>query len=169
MTHEDHDTRPLRKAERLRLATSNKEEGVALYKDGNLQPAIARWTRALEHTTKFIDLTPEDAPEIDALRLSLHLNIAMVLLRVGGEAALRRAVEATTEALSIEAANSKALYRRASAHHALKQHELAKADLAAAEAAEPGDKAVAALARAVDAALAAEKNKEKAVYGKMFG
>jgi tetratricopeptide (TPR) repeat protein len=167
-THEDHDTRPLRKAERLRLATNNKDEGVALYKDGNLQPAIARWTRALEHTTKFIDLTPEDAPEIDALRLSLHLNIAMVLLRVGGDVALRRAVEATTEALSIEATNPKALYRRASAYHALKQHELAKADLVAAEAAEPGDKAVAALARTVDAALAAEKNKEKAVYGKMF-
>lgn len=165
---EDHDTRPLRKAERLRLAVSNKDEGTQLFKDGNMAPAVARWTRALEHTTKFIDLTPEDAPEIDALKVSLHLNIAMALLRVGGEAALERAVEAASAALALEPQNSKGLYRRASAHHALKHNDAAKVDLAAAAAAEPGDKAVAALAKAVDAALAAEKEKQKAVYGKMF-
>jgi peptidyl-prolyl isomerase D len=167
--HEDHDSRPLRKAERLRLASSNKEEGTALFKDGNLAPAVARWSRALEHTTKFIDdVTPEDRVEIDALRLSLHLNIAMALLRMGGEASLRRAVESTTAALAIDAANAKALYRRASAQHSLKQYAAAKADLAAAEAAEPGDKAVAALAKAVEAAIAVEKSREKAVYSKMF-
>ena len=126
-THEDHDSRPLRKAERLRLALNNKEEGTQLFKDGNLAPAVARWTRALEHTNKFIDLTPEDEPEIDALRVSLHLNIAMALLRTGGDAALRRAVEAATAALRIEPANAKALYRRAAAYRDLKQLSEAKA------------------------------------------
>ena len=100
-THEDHDTRALRKAERLRLASNNKDEGTQLFKDGNMAPAIARWGRALEHTTKFIDLTPDDKPEIDALVLSLHLNIAMALLRLADEGSLRRCVESTTAALAI--------------------------------------------------------------------
>ena len=168
-THEDHDTRPLRKAERLRLASNNKDEGTQLFKDGNMAPAIARWGRALEHTTKFIDLTPEDKPEIDALVLSLHLNIAMALLRLADEGSLRRCVESTTAALAIEAANAKALYRRACAQNGLRQFDAARADLVAAEAAEPGDKAVAALLKTVEGAIAAQKQKEKAVYGKMFG
>jgi peptidyl-prolyl isomerase D len=168
-THEDHDTRALRKAERLRLASNNKDEGTQLFKDGNMAPAIARWGRALEHTTKFIDLTPDDKPEIDALVLSLHLNIAMALLRLADEGSLRRCVESTTAALAIEAANAKALYRRACALNGLRQFDAALADLVAAEAAEPGDKAVAALLKTVEAAIAAQKQKEKAVYGKMFG
>ncbi len=167
--HEDHDTRPLRKAERMRLAQNNKDEGTALFKDGNLAPAVARWARALEHTTKFIDLTPEDAPEVDALRLSLHLNMAMALLRLGDEASLRKAVDAATEALKLDAANSKALYRRASGLAALKQNAAAREDLLKAAAAEPDDKAVASLMRTVDAAIAAEAKREKAVYGRMFG
>ena len=167
--HEDHDTRPLRKAERLRLAQNNKDEGTQLFKDGNVAPAIARWGRSLEHTTKFIDLTPEDKPEVDALVLSLHLNIAMALLRLGDETSLQRCVESTTKALAIAPANAKALYRRACAQHGLRQLAAARADLDAAEAAEPGDKAVAALLKTVDAAIAAQKQKEKAMYGKMFG
>ena len=167
--HEDHDTRPLRQAERLRLACNNKNEGTTLFKDGNMAPAIARWSRALEHTTKFIDLTPEDKPEIDALVLSLHLNIAMALLRLGGEGSRRRCIESTTLALGIEPANAKALYRRACAQNGLRQFDAARADLVAAEAAEPGDKAVASLLKSVDAAIASQKQKEKAVYSKMFG
>jgi hypothetical protein len=134
-----------------------------------MAPAIARWNRALEHTTKFIDLTPEDKPEIDALVLSLHLNIAMALLRLADEGSLRRCVESTTAALAIEPASAKALYRRACAQHGLRQFDAARADLVAAEAAEAGDKAVASLLKTVDAAIAAQKQKEKAVYGKMFG
>ncbi len=167
--HEDHDTRALRKAERLRLAQNNKDEGTALFKDGNCGPAIARWSRALEHTQKFIDLTPEDEPEIDALRMSLHLNICMAHIRLGGEEQLRRAVEAATAALAIDANNSKGLFRRASALYALKDYAAARADADAALAVAPNDPAVAVLRRNVDAMLAAQNKREKAVYSRMFG
>lgn len=164
---EDRDARPLRKAERLRLATANKEEGTVLFKDGNLQPAVGRWTRALEHLGKFIpgDLTPEDEPEINALKVALHLNIAMALLR---DAKPGPAAEAATAALALEPANAKALYRRATALSNLKRHAEAKADAEAALALEPSDRAVASLLAAANAALAAEKTKEKAIFGKMF-
>lgn len=168
--HEDHDTRQLRKGERLRLANNNKDEGTQLFKDGNLAHAIARWGRALEHTTKFTsDVTPADKPEIDALVLSLHLNIAMALLRLADEASLTRCVEHTTQALAIDQACSKALYRRACAQHALRQFEAARADLVAAEAAEPGDSAVATLLKTVEAAIAGQNKKQKEMYGRMFG
>jgi|APGre2960657444_1045066.scaffolds.fasta_scaffold95051_1 peptidyl-prolyl isomerase D len=152
----------------MRLAVSNKEEGTQLFKDGNLQPAVARWLRALEHATKFVDLVPEDQPEVDALRLSLHLNICMAQLRLGGEESLRRAVASATEALAIDAANAKGLFRRASALVALKDFAPARVDLDAALAAEPEDGAVQSLSRTVDAALQEQDKRAKAVYSKMF-
>ena len=77
---DDHDTRKLKYPDRLRLVTKNKEEGTELFQGGNFRPAAARYNKALTHAAKFVDLSPDQRAEVDALKLSLHLNIAVRLL-----------------------------------------------------------------------------------------
>lgn len=79
---EDHDTRRLKFPERLRLVSKNKEEGTELFQGQNWRPAAARYNKALTHAAKFIDLSPEQAEEVKALKLSLHLNIAQCWLKI---------------------------------------------------------------------------------------
>eukprot|EP01032_Pedospumella_encystans_P019121 gene19121-21750_t len=61
---EDHDTRKLKKADRMRLVVKNKEEGTELFKDKNFRPAAARYQKALTHCAKFFDLNKEDEAEV---------------------------------------------------------------------------------------------------------
>ena len=104
---EDHDTRKLKFPDRMRLVVKNKEEGTELFQGGNFRPAAARYNKALTHAAKFIDLSPDQKEEarhpprgrlipspslrwytahgltqVNKLKLSLHLNIAMCWLKI---------------------------------------------------------------------------------------
>ena len=46
---EDHDSRKLKKADRMRLVVKNKDEGTELFKGGNFRMAAARYHKALSH------------------------------------------------------------------------------------------------------------------------
>lgn len=59
----------------MKYVIKNKEEATELFKDGNYQHATERYVRALGHSNKFVDLTPEDAKEVKDLQLALHLNL----------------------------------------------------------------------------------------------
>lgn len=167
---EDHDTRKLKFPDRLRMVQKNKEEGTELFKGGNFRPAAARYNKALTHAAKFHDLSPDQVAEVDALKLSLHLNLGMCWLKItDSETHLDQAVRACTDALKIDPRSAKALYRRASALEQKKDYEAAQADLRLAAEVDPEDTAVPKLMARIEAQIKRELDKEKKMYGKMFG
>jgi len=167
---EDHDTRRLKYPDRLRLVMKNKEEGTELFQGQNWRPAAARYNKALTHAAKFVDLSPEQREEVNAVKLSLHLNIAQCWLKItDAENHLTQAIRSCDEALELDPNSVKALYRRAFAKEAKGDYDGAKADLKKAGELAPDDTAVPKLMARVDAQLARQKAKEKKMYGKMFG
>eukprot|EP00899_Mesostigma_viride_P026156 jgi/Mesvir1/6725/Mv12096-RA.1 len=113
---EDHDFRKLKKADRMRLAVKNKEEGNELFQGGVYGQAIERYSHALRHCTKFVDLSPDDEKEVAAMKVSLHLNMAMAFLKMASSPndvdTYKKAAESCTQALELDPVNTKALFRR---------------------------------------------------------
>jgi len=75
------------------------------------------------------------------------------------------------EALALDPKSAKALFRRAMVLEARKDFEAARRDLKLALE-QPGaskDSAIATLVKRVDIQIRREKEKEKKMYGKMFG
>ena len=166
---DDHDSRRLKFPDRMRLVQNNKQEGTELFQGGNHRPACARYNKALTHAAKFVDLSPEQQAQVDAAKLSLHLNIAMCWLKITDAVNhLEQCIRSCTDALAIDADSTKALYRRATALEAKGDYDGAKADLAQAAELAPEDKAVGKLAARVEAQLKRQAAKEKKMYGKMF-
>jgi tetratricopeptide (TPR) repeat protein len=117
---EDHDTRKLKKADRMRLVIKNKDEGTELFKGGNYRPAAARYHKALTHSAKFFDLSPEDEVEVKSLKISLHLNLASCYLKMENIEPMMRNIE---DAIALDPNNAKAYFRRAQYHEAKKDWE----------------------------------------------
>ena len=166
---DDHDQRRLKFPDRLEKLQKCKAEGTSHFKDGNLQLAIDFYHKALAHADKFVDLSPDQKQEVNAVSLNLHMNVALANLKLGTEVGLKRCEEAATAALAIDATNSKALYRRAAAREKRGAFAEAKADLEKTEAAAPGDSAVAALHKRVLAQIARQRKKEQQMAQRMFG
>jgi tetratricopeptide (TPR) repeat protein len=163
---DDHDDRKLKKADRLRLVIKNKDEGNELFKGGNYQHAVTRYTKALGHTGKFFDLDEDSKAEVEALKLSLFLNLAQCYLKL--ELWLK-AVGNAESALKIDPSNAKALYRRAYASVQLKNWDQAEADLRALRDSGNEDAACVKLRVHVDAVRAKQAEKQKDFARKMFG
>jgi len=167
---EDHDTRRLKFPERLRMVLKNKEEGTELFKGQNYRPAAARYNKALTHSTKFVDLSPEQRKEVEAAQLSIHLNLAQCWLKItDAENHLTQAIRCCDEALKLDAQSVKALYRKGVALEAKGDYDEAKAVCATAAALAPDDTAIPKLVTRIEAQLKRQKDKEKKMYGKMFG
>jgi len=171
---EDHDQRKLKFPDRLRLMTKNKEEGTELFKGAvdvvQFRSACARYNKALGHGSKFVDLSPDQREEVNALKLSLHLNIAMCWLKITDtDNHLDQAIRACDEALALDEGCVKAIFRRATAREMKGQYDEAKADLKRAAELAPEDTAVPKLMKRVEAQIERQKAKEKKMYGKMFG
>ena len=79
---DDHDNRKLKKADRMRLVIKNKEEGTEIFKGGVYRTAAARYAKALTHCTKFFDLDPKGEAEVNELKVTLYLNLAMCYLKM---------------------------------------------------------------------------------------
>merc|ERR1712136_341356 len=99
-------------------ASKNKDEGNEVFKAGNLEDAVARYSRALQHLKKFdmLDAGPEEKAEADKISLSVHLNLAASVEKTDkdkAEGVYRKAEASCTEALKIDAENIKAKFRRA--------------------------------------------------------
>ncbi len=59
-----------------------QDEGNELFKDGNYQHAVQRYTKALGHTGKFFDISDADKAEIDTMKVSLFLNLAQCYIKL---------------------------------------------------------------------------------------
>lgn len=162
---DDHDTRKLKKPERMRLVAKNKEEGNELFKDGNFAHAAMRYVKALSHASKFFDLTPSDQEEVDKLKLSLYLNLAQCYLKLEQ---WPKAIANCRDALAIDPANPKALYRRAVAYEKEKNIDAAVADIKLALKHAPEDKAIAKLDEKLKLILKRQVEKEKKMWSRAF-
>ncbi|POM75776.1 Hsp70-like protein [Phytophthora palmivora] len=162
---EDHDTRKLKKPERMRMVVMNKEEGNELFRDGNYKHAAARYVKALTHASKFFDLNDADKEEVNAIKLSLYLNLAQCYLKMEN---YTRVVMNCNEALALDDKSVKALYRRAVAYEKENKLELAADDVKAALALAPQDRAVVKLDERLKVRLRRQLDKEKKMWSKAF-
>eukprot|EP00742_Colponemidia_sp_Colp-10_P002487 GILJ01002651.1.p1 GENE.GILJ01002651.1~~GILJ01002651.1.p1 ORF type:complete len:707 (+),score=142.73 GILJ01002651.1:43-2163(+) len=166
---DDHDFRKLKKEDRMRIVNKNKEEGNELFMGGNLDHAIKRYLKALLHTDKFFDLTEEDKQEVNQIKLSLYLNITQCWLKFDRDDCTRKAIDNVNRALELDPNSIKGLFRRALAYERLKNWEAAEKDLTKASSLAPEDGAIVRLLAQVKNGKKRDLEKEKKVYGKMFG
>jgi len=184
----DKDDRKMSKSERLKLAMKNKDEGNTVFKAGNLEDAIGRYTRALQHLNKFamLDSSPEEKKEADAVSLSVHLNMAQVYLKMAGEVekqadgdakakkdkaeqVYKKAKASAEEATKIDADNVKAKFRHATALEKLGDIDEAAKSLKSALKIEPENADLLKYKERLDKLKAHQEAKAKKMYGKMFG
>lgn len=121
------------------------------------------------------------------LKLSIHLNVALVSLKLATTPSYRECISQATKAIDIHSdpvvAGSivsmtkkltneelgKAHYRRGMAYAGLKEWQEAEADLKKAMAFVPGDKAIEAELKKITAKKEEMKKKQQKAFGKMFG
>ena len=109
-------------------AEKRKALGTAAMKRGANERAVLRYNDAL----KFAAKTPDDMSQ--PIRLALHLNNAMVYLRMNEFSLAKQSCE---WALEIDPENIKGIFRRAKAHEGLIDYDLAAKDLKEAIRLEP--------------------------------
>jgi len=163
---EDHDNRRLPKKRRMEIVMKNKAEANELFGDGNYKFAAARYSKALTHCAKFVDLSPGDIEEVNGVKLSLNLNLALAYLKIKNP---DQALRVCNEALSIDENSLKALYRRASVYYEKKNWDAANKDVKKAIEVAPEDKAIKKLGDRIEAQMKRQKMKEKKMAQKMFG
>jgi len=173
---EDHDTRKLPKSERLRLAEKNRLEGNDMFAANNYVDAVSRYMKAQGHLGKMHDLSPQEEEQKNKILLSCHLNTAQCYLKGTqgeqenrDEAMYKKVKVACNSALEIDATNIKALFRRALAAEKLKDFESASKDLKKGLELDPTNKEFIQAEARVTRMIAIQKQKEKKMYGKMFG
>jgi hypothetical protein len=103
--------------------------------------------------------------ESKAITLSCFLNIAACHLKLGDGA---MAEKASNDALKLDMANVKALYRRAQAKRLNLDFEGAKADLLTAAKADPQNREVRKELDELKEAMKEQSRRDKAMFGKMF-
>jgi len=157
---------PRTKAQTLEAAKKKKNQGNICFKDGDLENAISRYTQAIGLLEKLFDLSPDQKKEADEIKLPCYLNNAASYIKLQK---YERARDNCTEALKMDPENVKALFRRGQTYYYLKQFEEAKKDLTAALKLEPNNAEVKKTLKTVSDLLAAQVEKEKNMYKKMFG
>jgi molecular chaperone DnaK (HSP70) len=162
---DDHDNRRLPKKRRMEIVMKNKTEANELFSDGNYKFAAARYTKALSHCAKFVDLNPDDVTEVNALKLSLNLNLALAYLKLENP---DQALRVCNDALAIDENSAKALYRRASIYCEKNNWDGANKDTKKAASLAPDDKAIKKLQDRIDLQINKQKMKEKKMAQKMF-
>eukprot|EP00923_Selenidium_pygospionis_P061121 GHVN01107319.1.p1 GENE.GHVN01107319.1~~GHVN01107319.1.p1 ORF type:complete len:878 (-),score=224.90 GHVN01107319.1:338-2971(-) len=167
-TDGDFDTK-LPTSHRLKKAKKNKEEGNELFKGGNTEAAAKYYINALNHTNQIFDASADDDAEKKAINLSCHLNLANCYLKLGGEAGWKKAVASASCALELDENNAKAIYRRALGYFSAKKMDEAHKDIKRGLTVAPDDAAMKQLNEKIQRALQQQKQKEKQMYGKMFG
>ncbi|KAJ2194815.1 peptidyl-prolyl cis-trans isomerase cpr6 [Coemansia sp. RSA 530] len=154
-----------------------KASGNDEFKQGNLEAAIAKYTKGLRYLREMIvfdkDNDPEDKlrPQFVTLRVPIMLNRAMCNLKLNK---FEDAIKDCTFVLEIkdkeitQKDRTKAYFRKGSANRQLKQYEQARDDLKKAKELDPTDKAIANELILAESAVKEREMKEKQMYTKLF-
>ena len=148
-----------------------KDIGSRLFKAGDLSKALAKYNKAESYLKDYFpdDLSGDQIDELNKLKASVFLNIALVSLKLEKYSEVLRSA---TQALDCDGiddkSKAKALYRRGSALLKLKNEEDSLRDFEQALKLSPGD---AAILRGIDSVKKSEKQRkerEKKAFSKMF-
>mmetsp|Transcript_57229 Transcript_57229/g.125384 ORF Transcript_57229/g.125384 Transcript_57229/m.125384 type:complete len:740 (+) Transcript_57229:39-2258(+) len=179
----DKDDRVMKKEDRLRLAVNNKDEGNDMFKAQKYDDAVRRYKKALEHLRRpelVNNATPDEKSTMDATATSCHLNSAQCYLKAaalaeaeqgknGGEPFYKKARTSCDEALELNPESIKALFRRATCYEKLGETDMARKDIHAGLKIAPEDGDLKKADARLEKLQVKEKEKAKAMYGKMFG
>lgn len=148
------------------IAEDVKRIGNNLFKSQNWETATKKYNKALRYVESCKDVTGDDnIAKLNPIAVSCNLNIAACKLKILD---FRAAIESCSEALEIDPSNTKALYRRAQGWQGLKDYEQALEDLKKGHEFTPDDKAISSEILRVKHRIKEQKEKERAVYAKMF-
>jgi tetratricopeptide (TPR) repeat protein len=153
--------------ENLQEAILRKDSGNRAHEAKLFTLAITKYTKAQffleQYGTDFE--SDEQRATYDQLKATLALNLAASNLKLEQYEKVKLHC---TNALELEPNNVKGLYRRASAHVALKDFESAKKDLSALLALEPENALAKHLMKRVEAKFAQDAIDERKIYQQMF-
>ncbi|XP_043401848.1 peptidyl-prolyl cis-trans isomerase D isoform X4 [Chelonia mydas] len=148
------------------IAEDIKNIGNTFFKTQNWAMATKKYTKGLRYVEASKAIVEEsNTAKFNPTALICFLNIAACKLKVSD---WQGAIESCCEALAIDPANTKALYRRAQGWQGIRDFDQALADLKKAQEITPEDKAIQTEALKVKQKIKAQKEKEKAAYAKMF-
>lgn len=153
----------LEQDERLDRAQHHKDKGTALFQGGDIEYAMKRYNRGLDHL-RFMesgDLSADMKISFSKLRCQCLLNLAACYGKQNDQDAI---IENCSAALKLEPGSVKGLFRRGQAYMAQQEYDKAKEDFLAAKEIEPENKAVMNQLKSVEE----KKKKEKQIYQKMF-
>ena len=157
--------------EKLAAQARAKARGNVHYGRGELKAAVRKYTDSNNKAPKPTDFAPDDMDAErklasgKAVQLSSLLNLAACHLKLQQHSS---AVLACTEALAIDGANVKGLFRRGQARHALGKDEEAKSDLLEAARRDPQNREVRKELEAVKVALSARDREDQKLFSKML-
>lgn len=163
----------LKGTEIVKIAGDLKDMGTAAFKAQNIEVGLAKYQKGLRYLHEYpepIEGDPAElGPQLEALKISLHLNSALLQLKLKEWSDAERSASNALEVKSIKDADKgKALYRRALARRDQKDEDAAIKDLEAALTFVPNDSNVKNEIAAVKKKQADRKQKEKAAYSKFF-
>jgi peptidyl-prolyl isomerase D len=116
---------PLTHQRRLETSDKIRQIGNDAFKAGEFKRAIQKYSKAINYLNESYP-SEEEKAQLNAAKLPCLLNRAACYLK---QAQLDKAITDCTDALVIDPENSKAYFRRASAHIEKKDDDRAKADL----------------------------------------
>ena len=111
-------------------------------------------------------LSEEEKKDINATFLSIHLNMAAVYLKISE---WQKAVNASTEAIKLDANSAKAYFRRSQAYLSLKDVDRSENDCKQALKLAPNDKACKLHLRSIDKEKQRQNEKQRKTFQGMFG
>lgn len=151
-----------------------KAIGNDLFKKGDCTKALRKYKKAtkyLQHVEEPESEKEDETPsaidtELRKIVISLYLNSAACKLKINES---QSAYEDCQEVLNLEPSNVKAMYRQAQACSEMKEYDNAKNILTKALEIDAENKAVIGELSKVKKLIADKKQKEKAMFAKMFG
>eukprot|EP00049_Salpingoeca_infusionum_P018897 m.359236 g.359236 ORF g.359236 m.359236 type:complete len:784 (-) comp18484_c0_seq1:280-2631(-) len=162
---EDHDFRRMKTPERMKYVRKNKDEATELFKGGNYVHATQRFIRALTHSTKFVDLSPEDQEEVNTIQAAIHANLALCYIK---QSAWKKAKHSCEESLKLDPTNAKVYYRMALAQESSKDYKEGIASCKKGLGLVEGDAALTKLLKRLEIKKTKAVEAEKKKYAKMF-
>ncbi|KAE8876842.1 hypothetical protein PF005_g4013 [Phytophthora fragariae] len=152
--------------EKIAEATKLKAKGTEHFKAKQFDIAAATYTQAASYMEDMYDVAEDDKKTMKQLQTTCFLNAAMAYLKVENYA---ETVATATKALNNEPTNVKALYRRGVGRMHLNDLERAKEDLLAAGKQDPTNREVRRELEVLKKKMKDARQKEKAVFGGLFG
>ncbi|CAM9250036.1 unnamed protein product [Choristocarpus tenellus] len=150
-------------------ATKLKDEGTMLFKEKRFGEAADRYVEGADYASQApekMDPNSEAFEEAHLLEVSCYLNASQACLSNKDWAG---AIGQASTVLKSDENNVKALFRRGVARRHTGLLEECKVDLMAAYKLEPKNKAVVKEIQVLKASMKASKDKEKSMFGNMFG